>query len=336
MHAKSFTALLILSTAMAAPSVENTEGEISAGGVYSNDYIKGPDVNAELAAANFKAGRPGKDAFPAGDKDVKPPTPATAPSVAAPAKAPAGSAAPGGTPSAPSGPAAPPAAPKDAPKDVKDSKDADKDKAGKPAGKPVEKGAVADGFVGGLHVEGGSYEHSEGAWGFEGSWNDGKDCDKCKPGGDKKPEPPKGGSGDKPGAPGGTSTSCSTDVPSPTPPPKATTASPCPLASGTVTPCNQPKAPQSPVAKQPDGETRPPPAQVGNPPSATPPPSAGGSSPARPESPNSPNGAKSSPKATPSKPATYKSAAGALVAAGPLAQMAIFGVVSYAVAALIL
>jgi hypothetical protein len=308
MRAKSFTALLILCTAMAAPGVENTEGEIRAGGVYSNDYVKASNVDAEWNATHLEVGGPGRPAAPAGDKNIKPSTPAPAPSAASSNKTLAGSAAPGGAPGSPSG------APKDAPKDSgKDKTSKDK------TGKLVEKGGAADGFPGALHVEGGSYEHSEGSWGLSASWKDGN-CATCK-------------GGDKPSGPSGTSTSCSTDVASATPPPppkSSSTSTPaCPLASNGSTPCAAPRTPPTPAAKTPEGEARPPPpAQVGSGPSTTPA--------SKPESPKSPGGAMPPPKSTPSSPAKYKSAAGAPTAAGPLAQMAVFGVVSYAVAALIL
>jgi hypothetical protein len=289
---------------MAAPGVENKAGEIRGGGDYSNDYVSGPTIDTEWGGSH---GGPAKEG--------KPLAPAAAPATpqGSPAKAPADAATPGGAPSsaAPSSAAAPAGASKDD-KDDKDTAPA------KPAGKPVEKGSASDEWSGSYHQEGGKYEHSEGSWGFE--YKDGKDCEKCQ---GKKPEP-------KP-----SSTSCSTEVASatpPPPPPPAKSTPSCPLASNGTTPCAAPKTPQTPVAKTPEGETKlPPPAQVGGGSPSTPAPPA----PSKPESPKTPAGAKPPPKSTPSKPVTFKNAAAGFAAA-PLAQLAFFGVVSCAVAALIL
>jgi len=219
------------------------------------------------------------------------------------------------------------AVPVGAPKDGKDGKDGKDTKTAAPLD---HKGAAVDDSDKESFYNGpGSYGHTEGESDMD--IKGGKDCEKCK-GGDKKPHGGKGG--DKPPPCDGKgpdcpkpspSTSCATtSTPAPPPPPPASTPA-CPLASNGVTPCAAPKSPPTEKAKTPEGETKPP-VQVGAPAPTAPP--------SKPEAPKTPAGAKP-PKPAPSTPVTQHGAASGL-SVGPLSQLAVVGVVSYAVIALIL
>jgi len=208
------------------------------------------------------------------------------------------------------------AVPVGAPKDGKDGKDGKDTKTAAPLD---HKGAAVDDSDKESFYNGpGSYGHTEGESDMD--IKGGKDCEKCK-GGDKPP--PCDGKGPDCPKPSPSTSCATTSTPAPPPPPASTPA--CPLASNGVTPCAAPKSPPTEKAKTPEGETKPP-VQVGAPAPTAPP--------SKPEAPKTPAGAKP-PKPAPSTPVTQHGAASGL-SVGPLSQLAVVGVVSYAVIALIL